>query len=119
MKWPTAVGLDAACVALFVSIGARNHHSGGGVPGVAGIGVPFWIALAAAWMIPHVRRGPLSTRSLATVWRTTVGIGVTLRNVVFGDGTAPVFILVTAAFLGASMAGWRALARRKLAATHR
>lgn len=108
-----ALVADASCVLLFVAIGARNHDSGGGLTGTLGIGVPFWIALAAAWALTPVRREPTSTRSMTVVWVVTVAGGMLLRNVVFGDGTAPVFIAVTAVFLGATMAGWRALARRR------
>lgn len=108
---------DASCVLVFVAIGARNHHSGGGLTGILGIGAPFWIALAVAHGVvaatPSLRRNPTSTRALAVVWMITVAGGMLLRGLAFGDGTAAVFIVVTATFLGATMSGWRAVARRR------
>lgn len=111
-----AVLADAVCVLAFVVIGARNHDSGGGIAGTLGIGVPFWLALVAAHVVaaarPSSRSGTEPTRNTAVVWAVTVAGGVLLRNVAFGDGTAPVFIAVTAVFLGTTMSGWRAAARR-------
>lgn len=114
-----ALVADALCVLAFVVIGARNHDSGGGLAVTLGIGVPFWLALVAAHVVAAAaastaRSGTTSTRNTAIVWVVTVAGGVLLRNVAFGDGTAPVFIAVTAIFLGATMSGWRAFSRRRL-----
>jgi len=116
MNRPAAAAADAVCVLAFVAVGSRNHDSGGGVVGVLGIGLPFWIALVAVWTLPVVRREPLSVAATTAVWASTVAGGMLLRNLAFGDGTAAVFVLVTAGFLGAAMSGWRAVARRRVAA---
>jgi hypothetical protein len=39
-------------------------------------------------------------------------MGMVLRNLVFDRGTAPAFVIVATAFLGATMLGWRRLATR-------
>ncbi len=99
--------LDAACVLLLVVVGTRNHDTDDGVLAVLGVGVPFWIALAAVHAVPVVRRRADETGSGAIVWVATVAVGMTLRNLVFDRGTAAAFIVVATVFLGTTMLGWR------------
>jgi len=105
--------LDAACILALVAIGTRNHESADSVIDALAVGVPFWIALGLGWVLPGSRRHPLSTAAAASVWITTVAVGMALRNLAFGRGTALPFVIVAALFLFATMFGWRALARRR------
>ena len=43
------------------------------------------------------------------IWPLTVLFGMLLRDVVFDDGTALSFVIVTAGFLGLTLVGWRAV----------
>jgi hypothetical protein len=42
-----------------------------------------------------------------TVWLGTAVLGLVLRGLVFGDGTAASFVIVTGAVLGVGLVGWR------------
>ena len=113
----TTLGYDAASVLALVVVGTRNHDTDTGVVAVIGVGVPFWIALAVVSTLPLVGNDPRSTRAATTVWVGTVALGMVLRNLVFDRGTATPFVIVASLFLFASMFGWRAVARRRSAAT--
>jgi hypothetical protein len=108
---------DALCVLALVVVGTRNHETDTGVAAVLGVGVPFWIALAATSLLSQVSRDPQSTIAAATAWIGTVSVGMVLRNVVFDRGTAVPFVIVASLFLFATMLGWRAVARRRTNAT--
>lgn len=113
----TSFGFDAASVLVLVVVGTRNHDTDTGVAAVLGVGVPFWVALAAMSLLPGVARDPRSTGAAATVWLGTVVVGMALRNLAFDRGTAVPFVIVAALFLFATMFGWRAVARRRADAT--
>ncbi len=120
-RTPLAAGLDTAVVVTFVSIGRRTHDQDDAVAGLINTAAPFLIALAVAWLLWRVWRHPDSLASGYQVWLTTVAVGMLLRNLVFGDGTALSFIVVATAFLGTFLMGWRLIAqlilRRRRTAT--
>lgn len=100
----------------------RNNHDEGLTPAsVLGVAAPFLIALCAAWvvMLLATRRTVATTgRTLSVqrlwpagiaLWVTTAVGGLVLRNLVFGDGTAASFVVVTCVVLGVGMLGWRAV----------
>ena len=109
--WPMrpALGVlaDVCCVLAFVIIGRANHHDGVTLAGVASTAWPFLtgyvIGLVAVrgWRSPFV----LVPAGLG-VWLGTVAGGQLLR-VIAGQGTDGAFILVSAAFLGLFLFGWR------------
>ena len=108
-----AAVVDVACVALLVVIGTRNHDTDTGAGAVFGVAVPFLVALAVGWLAARAWRDPLSPRTAATVWGSTVVLGMVLRNVAFDRGTAPAFVIVASLFLAGTMWGWRAVAARR------
>lgn len=105
---------DAFCVLALVIVGTRNHDSADSFVDVLVVGVPFWIALALAWVLPGPRRDPFATSTAATVWIPTLAVGMALRNLVFDRGTALPFVIVASLFLFATMFGWRALVRPRI-----
>ncbi len=112
-----AIGVDAACIGLFVIIGRSSHHQGNAVVETLRIALPFLIALVVAWAAVTALKLP-SGRSAtggALIWVGTVSVGLLLRRSIFDDGTAIAFVIVTTVFLGILMNGWRATLGRSLA----
>lgn len=106
---PITAALDAAVVVTFVAIGRRNHDESEAIAGVAQTAAPFMIALAVAWIAWRVWMQPTGVVTGVKVWLTTVALGLVLRNLVFGNGTATSFIIVATIFLGTFLVGWRAV----------
>lgn len=108
---------DLLVVALFVAIGRGAHGHGLSPAGMATTAWPFLAgAVAGLLLLALLRRPPASLGSGLLVSLFTVAIGMALR-VVAGQGTAPAFVGVAFAFLGAAMLGWRtviACGRRRL-----
>jgi hypothetical protein len=98
-------------VFAFVIIGRANHHDGVALAGVANTAWPFLAGLAVgvlatrAWQRPFVL-----VPTGAGVWACTVVFGQALRAV-SGQGTDLAFILVSLAFLGLFLFGWRVVVR--------
>ena len=116
--WP-AIVCDVVCVAVFTLVGTLNHGSATSVGHVAGVGLPFLVALAVGWLAARAWRSPAQVWPTGVaVWVATVVGGLLLRPV-FGGGFAVSFGIVTAVFLAVTMLGWRAMdavARRRAAA---
>ena len=105
------VALDLFAVLLFVGIGRGAHAHGLSIGGMTSTAWPFVSGLAVGWVaLTLARRAPDSLGSGALVCCATVAVGMVLR-VVAGQGTAAAFVVVALCFLGASMVGWRFLAR--------
>jgi uncharacterized membrane protein (GlpM family) len=104
---------DIAAVIVFVTVGRRSHDEDGSVVGgIATVAAPFLLALVAGWYLARAWRSPGSLRTGLQVWLITVALGMVLRNVVFGKGTAPSFVVVATIVLGALLLGWRLAAPR-------
>ena len=113
-----AVGLDAFTVVLFVAIGRRNHDESDAVVALIETAAPFLIGLATAWVAVRAWRRPTRVATGLAIWPVTVLVGMVVRNLVFDDGTAASFVVVTTVFLGACLVGWRlaaaAIERRRV-----
>ncbi|MEM1333557.1 MAG: DUF3054 domain-containing protein [Actinomycetota bacterium] len=105
-----AAGVDTAVVVVFAAVGRRNHDRADSISGLIETAGPFVLGLGLAWTLWRVWRRPTSVRIGLAVWLTTVVVGMSLRRVVFGDGTATAFVIVAAAFL-ALLVAWRLLAQ--------
>ena len=107
MRPALGVLADVCCVLAFVIIGRSQHHAGVSVAGVASTSWPFLAGLAIgvvagrAWQRPFVL-----VPTGVVVWACTVVFGQALRAI-SGQGTDLAFILVSAAFLGLFLFGWR------------
>lgn len=106
--------IDILAVLIFVIIGRDNHGEENTLLGVLGTSAPFLIALAVAWIAMHLLKIRRRLTTALFVWAVTVGGGLTLRNLAFGDGTAFSFIVVTTITLGVLMVGARLLVGRLL-----
>ncbi|QBI52567.1 DUF3054 domain-containing protein [Streptomonospora litoralis] len=111
---PIALLLDVLCVLAFAVIGRANHAEGLTPAGIGHTAWPFLVALAVGWVavLPwRPWRNPRSVLSTGPlVWLVTVGGALQLREL-SGDGAPLSFTLVTAAFLAATLLGWRGIAR--------
>jgi Protein of unknown function (DUF3054) len=105
------VALDTGLICLFAAIGRHNHGEPGSALGVASTAWPFLAGMTAGWLacLLACGRPPLRAVDGVTVLVGTVAIGMVLRAMT-NAGTAPAFIVVATAFLGAGLLGWRAVA---------
>ncbi|MFZ8998636.1 MAG: DUF3054 domain-containing protein [Ilumatobacteraceae bacterium] len=110
-----AFGADAIAVLVFAAIGRRSHDESGTVVGTLTTAAPFLLALVVSRAVPITRARPMAVRSGLVVWVTTLVVGMTTRNLVFGRGTAASFVVVAATFLAVTLIGWR-LASERLSA---
>lgn len=111
LRLPVALLLDAALVLVFVAIGRREHDDTSATRNLLAIAAPFWFGLLAGWVAAKVWRRPLAVTTGLLIWPAVIIVGMLTRRWVFGDGTAPAFVVVTTGFLGACFVGWRVLAR--------
>ncbi len=112
MRAVPGVFADAVFVLAFVLIGRADHHTGVSLAGVAGTAWPFLAGLAIGEVATRAWRRPAALIPTgAGVWIATVAGGQVLR-VVSGQGTEFAFVLVSAAFLGLFLLGWRVAATR-------
>jgi Protein of unknown function (DUF3054) len=116
MRSVTAMGLDLACVLVFVLIGRASHSEGETVSGLARTAWPFLVGSLIGWAaVRGLRWSGVPLRTGVAIWLATVAVGMVLR-VVSGQGVAVVFVFVALAFLGLFMLGWRLVAHRRVAA---
>jgi hypothetical protein len=110
LRLPVALVLDAMLVLVFVALGREEHEDTSATRNVLAIALPFWSGLVAGWVAAKVWRQPLAIRTGLAIWPAVIIVGMLTRRWVFGDGTAAAFVIVATLFLGAGLAGWRALA---------
>ena len=112
---------DVAVILAFVLMGRNSHEERLSPASVLGVAAPFLIAAALSWaalvLWHRSNGGEAATAALpslrlvwpdgVTVWLGTAVLGLVLRGLVFGDGTAASFVIVTGAVLGVGLVGWR------------
>jgi Protein of unknown function (DUF3054) len=112
MRATLAVAADAFFVLLFVVIGRANHHAGESLAGVASTAWPFLAGLAIGELATRAWRSPFALIPTGIgVWLATVAGGQLLR-IISGQGTEFAFVVVSAAFVGLFLLGWRMAAMR-------
>lgn len=110
-SWVVSAVVDAVAVVVFAAVGRRSHAEGVDLAGVLATAWPFLAGLAVAWLALRAHRRSRAVWPTGVgVWLLTWGVGMALRAAT-SAGTATAFMLVAAAFLGATLVGWRALAR--------
>jgi hypothetical protein len=101
---------DLLAIVLFVAIGLLQH----GIPLTSTTLFAVGWGFAAALLVGHIAsqswRRPFAVWPQGVfVWAITVVGGMAVRTL-FGMGTEPSFVIVTAVFTGLVMLGWRAVA---------
>ena len=109
-----AAALDVLAVVVFVVIGRAEHDESGTLTGIAKTAAPFLIGVAAGWALARAWRRPFGVVTGLVVWPVTVLVGMIVRRTGFDEGTATSFVIVTTAFLGLCIVGWRLVARTVL-----
>ena len=114
MRPVTAMGLDLACVLVFVLVGRVSHSEGETLSGLARTAWPFLAGLVVGWVaVLASRRSGVRPWGGVGVWLATVAGGMVLRAF-SGQGVAVAFVFVALAFLGLFMLGWRLITRRRM-----
>ena len=109
------LGLDLLAVLFFVVAGRANHAEAGSLSGILITAAPFTAGLVVGWVISRAWIEPTRPVTGLIVTAATVGVGMVLRRVVFAEGTAASFVVVTSLLLTALMVGWRLVADRNRA----
>jgi hypothetical protein len=105
-----AVVLDVVAVLAFAAGGRATHSADSPLTAVLSIAWPFLVGLAAGWVLLRAWRSPLAAWPTGVVlWVTTWVVGMALRWAT-GEGLATAFLVVSAAFLLATLVGWRLVA---------
>lgn len=99
---------DLLFVLLFVVLGRRSHDEGGSfLAETVKVVAPFWIALAAGWLVARAWKAPTSPTTGIVIWVVTLVGGMLLRHFAFDRGTATPFVIVAACFTLLFLVGWR------------
>ncbi len=102
-----AAWLDVVAVVFFVVVGRAEHDSGNTFEGFARTAAPFLVGLGVGWLVARAWRRPTSVFAGLVIWPITVLVGMMVRRWGFDEGTATSFVIVTTAFLGMCLVGWR------------
>lgn len=105
---------DMAVLVVFVVVGRRSHHEDAGFAGFLRVWWPFATALLVAGLATGLWRAPLAWGRAVVTWLVTVALGMILRIVFEGRDFKLAFTIVTLAFVGAGMLGWRTIVRRRV-----
>lgn len=105
--------LDLVCILIFVIVGRRNHNESGDAIGTLRTAAPFLIALTGAWIGTKAWRTPRSLIIGVVLWVVTTVVGLGMRRLAFGDGTATPFVIVATLVLGLLLVGTRLPKRLK------
>jgi len=103
--------IDVVALLGFALAGRRSHGTDDAVSDVVTVAAPFLIGLVVAWMAARTWRHPTAWRPAVPVWMITLAVGFTLRALVWDRGLALGFVVVASGFTGATLVGWRLLAR--------
>lgn len=104
-----SAALDVAVVLVFVAVGRSAHDES--LWGVLGTAAPFLFALAVGRALTIATPWPADgLRGGLVVWGTTWVGGLLLRGLLFGQGTAPAFVVVAGVALALGLLGWRLVA---------
>ena len=102
---------DVCCVLAFVIIGRHAQGHADAVGGIWHTAWPFLAGLGIGLIAVRAWRRPTALRPAGIgAWVGAAGAGMLIR-VLAGQGTAAAFIVVTFAFCGLFLLGWRAIPR--------
>ena len=101
--------IDVIVVLAFVLIGRESHDDANMFVDVLQTAAPFIVGLGAGWVITWRWRDLLDVRTGVVVAAATVLVGLTVRRLVFGEGIALPFVIVTTLVLVTGLVGSRVL----------
>ena len=105
-----ALVLDVVAVLALATGGRAAHSADSPVTAVVTIAWPFLVGLAVGWVLLRAWRHPFAPWPTGLVlWVSTWVVGMALRWAT-GEGLATAFLVVSAAFLLATLVGWRLVA---------
>jgi hypothetical protein len=99
--------IDAFVVLSFVLIGRDSHGFNSDIGDVVNVAAPFLIALALGIVAFKAWTRPVAWLTGLALASTTLIVGMVFRRIIFDEGTATVFVLVTGAWFFGLMIGWR------------
>lgn len=102
--------LDAAIIVSFAVVGRDTHGFNSDWGEVIRISIPFLIALGVGIVAMRAWRNPTNLLVGLVVGVITLVGGMLIRGLVFDDGTATTFILVSAGWIIGLMIAWRIVA---------
>lgn len=106
-----AIIFDLVVVVAFVAIGRSAHDESNAVVGLLLTAAPFVIALALGWLVAAIAKQDQTTVAGGLIiWGCSWILGLAIRGLVFGGGTAPAFMVVAGVSLAVGLIGWRLVA---------
>jgi len=99
--------LDAAIVVSFAVIGRDTHGFNSDWGEVVRISIPFLVALGVGIVVMRAWQTPTNLMVGLALGIITLAGGMLMRGIVFDDGTATTFILVSAGWIIGLMVAWR------------
>jgi hypothetical protein len=99
--------LDTVVVLSFVLIGRDSHGFVSDVGDIVKVASPFLLALAFGVVAFKAWTDSIAWLTGLALASTTLVVGMLIRRIVFDGGTAPVFVVITAAWFFGLMVGWR------------
>lgn len=113
---PALLAGDALAIAGTALVGLLSHGMSADLPpDLLRVGAPFLLGwLAAAALAGAYRPAPPSRflARTALAWALGIGLGLVLRNTLFGESWSPTFAVVSYLTHGIALLGWRALYAR-------
>ena len=106
---PVLLVLDVTAIVLFVTLGRSTHTAGTSLSGILETAAPFLIGTVAGWVLATAWDRPVAIRTGLVTAGSTLVVGMVLRRVVWGRGTAASFVVVATVMVFALVVGWRAV----------
>lgn len=103
--------LDAIVVVSFVAVGRDSHGFVSDWEETLRVAAPFLIGLAVGIVVVRAWSAPTSLITGLALGIMTLAVGMLLRRIVWDDGTAVTFVIVTGAWLIGWMILWRLIAQ--------
>ncbi len=105
-----AAVIDVAIVFAFAIGGRASHEADSSSLVVLRIVWPFLIGLAVGWFFSRAWRQPFNARPVGLIIAFLTWADGILIRVLLGEGVAVPFLIVSCAFLFATLFGWRLVA---------
>lgn len=105
---PALLLLDVTAIVLFATLGRSTHTAGTSFSGILGTAAPFLIGAAVGWLLGSAWDRPGAIRTGLVTAGSALTVGMVLRRMAWGRGTAASFVVVATVMMFALIVGWRA-----------